>query len=180
MPTPREAELIREALSGSTDAIGELFSSHWTGAWRAAMGITGSRALADDVAQDAFERAIRALGRFDGRRPFAAWLHTIVVNRCHDVMRRERRITGIGDDIADPSADDPESDPLLRGQVRAALAELSLDRRTVIVLHYWLGHPAADIAAILGVPIGTVHSRMSRGLAELRQSLEVEDAERPR
>lgn len=177
-PTPTDHELVRRARAGSAEAVGELFRRHWTGAWRAAVGITGSRALADDVAQDAFERAIRALDRFDGRRPFAAWLHRIVVNRCHDVMRRERRLTGIGDQLVDP-ADAPDPDPLLRAQVRAALARLPLDRRTVIVLHHWLGHPTAEIAAILDVPVGTVHSRMSRGMAELRHSLEVEDAERP-
>lgn len=176
---PSEDDLVRRARAGSTDAIAELFSLHWTGAWRAAMGITGSGVLADDVAQDAFERAIRGLGRFDGRRPFAAWLHRIVVNRCHDLMRRERRLSVMDDDLADP-AEAPGPDPLLRARVRAALAELSLERRTVLVLHYWLGHPTAEIAAILAVPIGTVHSRMSRGMAQLRNSLEVEDAERPR
>jgi RNA polymerase sigma-70 factor (ECF subfamily) len=84
--------LAGEALAGSNDAAAELFRRHWTSSWRAAYAITASRAAADDVAQDAFQRAFRALPLFDGRRSFAAWLHRIVVNRAIDLVRSERRL----------------------------------------------------------------------------------------
>src|SRR3954452_13587689 len=90
-----DAKLVRAARDGSADAAGELFSRHWPGAWRAAYAVTGRRSLADDVAQDAFERAFAALARFDERRPFAPWLHRIVVNRSLDLLRSERRLVGI-------------------------------------------------------------------------------------
>src|SRR5919202_3072903 len=90
-----DAKLVELARRGSRDAAGELFSRHWLGAWRAAYAVTGRRELADDVAQDAFERAFAALARFDARRPFAPWLHRIAVNRALDLLRRERRLIAL-------------------------------------------------------------------------------------
>src|SRR2546421_11984724 len=87
-----DARLVELARHGSRDAAGELFTRHWRAAWRAAYVITGRREFADDVAQDAFERAFAALSRFDESRPFGPWLHRIVVNRCLDLLRTERRL----------------------------------------------------------------------------------------
>src|ERR687885_2550086 len=87
-----DARLVELARTGSREAAAELFSRHWPAAWRAAYGITGRREMADDVAQDAFERAFAALARFDERRPFGPWLYRIVVNRCLDLLRTERRM----------------------------------------------------------------------------------------
>jgi RNA polymerase sigma-70 factor, ECF subfamily len=177
MGLPSDGELVRRARSGSRDAAGELFERHWPGAWRAARVVTGSRAMADDVAQDAFERAFAALGRFDERRPFAAWLHRIVVNRSLDLMRRERRLVGL---------DAPER---LAGEWRDLASEdrelleavdgLGPQRRVAIVLRYGLGYTPAEIAEMLAVPVGTVHSRLARALDELRgEQLEEADVER--
>src|SRR5436190_19471771 len=98
-----DARLVELARHGSRDAAGELFTRHWRAAWRAAYVITGRREMADDVAQDAFERAFAALSRFDESRPFGAWLHRIVVNRALDLMRRERRLVGL-DQVAEPNS----------------------------------------------------------------------------
>lgn len=179
MSEPDDHDLVTRARAGSKEALGELFSRHWRPAWRAAYGLTGERATADDVAQDAFERAIRNLHRFDGRRPFGAWLHRIVVNRAHDVMRRERRLTAL-EGHAEEAADAGQHAAAERAEVREAIGRLDFDRRAVVILHYWLGHPLTSVAEILDVPVGTVHSRMSRALADLRQRLEVGDAGQPR
>src|ERR671928_107876 len=102
-----DAKLVELARKGSRDAAGELFSRHWRDAWRAAYAVTGRRAMADDVAQDAFERAFAALSRFDARRPFAPWLHRIVVNRALDLLRSERRLVPEPpDDLASTDAED--------------------------------------------------------------------------
>ena len=85
MHAQSDAELVGRAREGSRDAAAELFARHWPDAWRVARAVTGRRDMADDVAQDAFERAFAALGRFDRRRPFAPWLHRIVVNRSLDL-----------------------------------------------------------------------------------------------
>lgn len=168
-----DAELVRRARAGSGDAAGALFARHWPAAWRAALAVTGRRAAADDVAQDAFERAFAALGRFDEARPFGPWLHRIVVNRALDLVRSERRLVGleaVGDVVAQWDGDDAE-DP----QALAALAGLSPERRVVVVLRHLLGYAPPEIAAILDVPLGTVHSRLARALADLRAALEDRD-----
>src|SRR5918911_2594793 len=87
-----DAKLVKLARTGSREAAAELFARHWRAAWCAAFAVTGRREMADDVAQAAFERAFAALSRFDERRPFAPWLHRIVVNRCLDLLRTERRL----------------------------------------------------------------------------------------
>src|SRR5436309_3195803 len=89
-----DGELVAQARQGSREAAAELFTRHWPGAWKVARTVTGRRDMADDVAQDAFERAFAALGRFDRRRPFGPWLHRIVVNRSLDLLRSERRLIG--------------------------------------------------------------------------------------
>jgi RNA polymerase sigma-70 factor, ECF subfamily len=169
-----DGRLVRAAREGSRDAAGELFARHWRGAWRAAYALTGRRAMADDIAQDAFERALAALARFDDRRPFAPWLHRIVVNRSLDLLRSERRL--VGPDAARETGgwDDPRHGDRA---LLEAVGGLSEQRRVVVVLRYGLGYPPAAIAELVGVPVGTVHSRLARALEELRTALEVGDVE---
>src|ERR671932_640845 len=139
-----DARLVELARGGSREAAGALFDRHWPGAWRAAYAVTGRRELADDVAQDAFERAFAALARFDERRPFAPWLHRIVVNRSLDLLRSERRLVGDAElerlEWHDLEAADHE--------LLAAVAALSLQRRIVIVLRYGLGYSPSAIAEL--------------------------------
>src|SRR6266536_5165754 len=134
-----DAKLVQLARRGSRDAASELFTRHWRAAWRAAYVVTGRRELADDVAQDAFERAFAALSRFDERRPFAPWLHRIVVNRSLDLLRSERRL--VGGDVVEGEWHDRESGDRA---LLDAVALLPLQRRVVVVLRYGLGFaPAA-------------------------------------
>jgi RNA polymerase sigma-70 factor, ECF subfamily len=130
--------------------------------------------MADDIAADAFERAFAALDRFDDRRPFAPWLHRIVANRALDLLRVERRLVG----------DEPPDTPDLRPEhgsgdrnLLAAVAELPLERRVVVVLRYGVGMMPKQIAAALDVPVGTVNSRLARALEQVREALEVEHVE---
>jgi RNA polymerase sigma-70 factor (ECF subfamily) len=176
MRTPSDGELVVRARDGSREAGAELFARHWPRAWRMARAVTGRRDMADDVAQDAFERAFAALSRFDERRPFEPWLQRIVVNRSLDLLRSERRLVGL------------ESAERIEGEWRDAAAEdrallqavsgLSPQRRVVIVLRYGVGLPPAEIAGLLGLPVGTIHSRLARGLEDLRGLERERDAER--
>ena len=129
MRTLGDGELVARARQGSREAAAELFIRHWPGAWKVARTVTGRRDMADDVAQDAFERAFAALGRFDRRRPFGPWLHRIVVNRSLDLLRSERRLIGSEalDRIGSTSyiATLPEAERLrLFDEVRALVADL--------------------------------------------------------
>jgi RNA polymerase sigma-70 factor, ECF subfamily len=170
-----DAELVALAREGGREAAGELFSRYWGAAWRAAYAITGRRAMADDVSQDAFERAFAALSRFDERRPFAPWLHRIVVNRSLDLLRSERRLVGSESELEAAEWVDTHSGD---AALLEAVSRLSEPRRVVLVLRYGLGYPPAVIAELLGLPAGTVHSRLARALDELRAESEVNDVER--
>src|SRR5919112_4600340 len=83
----RERAWVRAAQTGSHEAMEALFRAHWAPTHRAAFLIVHDAAAAEDIAQEAFLAAIRALDRFDGRRPFGPWLHRIVVNRAIDWSR---------------------------------------------------------------------------------------------
>jgi RNA polymerase sigma-70 factor, ECF subfamily len=171
-----DGELVGRARQGSSDAAAELFNRHWPGAWRVAYAVTGRRDMAEDVAQDAFERAFAALARFDRRRPFAPWLHRIVVNRSLDLLRSERRLVGPEglDRVEGQWRDQGRDDRLLL----AAVSVLSPQRRVVIVLRYGLGYSPAAIAQLLELPVGTVHSRLARALDDLRNHERERDAGR--
>jgi RNA polymerase sigma-70 factor (ECF subfamily) len=167
-PDARERELIRAAQRGSAEAFGELFRRHWPRAHRAAWLVVHDAAGAEDIAQEAFLAAAGALDRFDARRPFAPWLHRIVVNRAIDWARaRElRREVGEADEGVAPDARDAPADDVLR-----ALAALPPEQRAVIVMRHLLGFTPGEIARALGLPRGTVNSRLRRGLDELSERL---------
>jgi RNA polymerase sigma-70 factor (ECF subfamily) len=163
-----EAALVRAAQRGSEEAVEELFTRHWGAAYRAALLVTGDRAAAEDIAQEAFLAALRALPRFDLRRPLRPWLHRIVVNRAIDWSRARAHRQEVGADAAPVAASRDAGDPrALREDVASALLELAPEQRAVIVLRYVLDFTPGEIAAALDLPRGTVNSRLRRGLDAL-------------
>ncbi len=163
-----ERAWVRGAQAGSASDLEALFRQHWPLAYRAAYLVLHDRAAAEDVAQEAFLAAVRALDRFDRRRPFGPWLHRIVVNRAIDWARRRelRREVG-GEALAEqPAAPTEDSGHELR------LARLSPDHRAVVVLRYLLEYTPGEIAQLLDLPRGTVNSRLRRALDELKGQLE--------
>jgi len=147
--------------------LGAIFDRHWPRVWRAAYAVAGDRELANDAAQDAFIRAGAALHRFDRRRPLEPWLVRIAVNRAIDLVRARR--CEAAEELPEALAFDP---PLPDDEVRSALARLGPERRAVIALHYWFDYTTPEIAEVLGVPVGTVNSRLARALRDLRLDLE--------
>ena len=161
---------MRGAQGGSEAALAELFRLHWKRAHQAAYLVVHDAAAAEDIAQEAFLAAIRNLDRFDRRRPFAPWLHRIVVNRAIDHARARalRAETGLERALAAPDAvPDVPDQPLL-----SAIGGLPPDQRAVVVLRYLLEYTPGEIAAMLNVPRGTVNSRLRRGLDALSRELE--------
>lgn len=172
-----DAQLVALARAGDEAAVDELFGRVWPLVWHWAFGVTGDRMLADHVAQDAVLRAFRSLNRFDPARPFRPWLKRITVNLAIDELRREKRQERARTWMTELRAVAPfEDDPELLDSLVAAVRELPERQRLVVVLHYWLDTGVEEIAAILGIPIGTVVSRLSRARAALRERLEVERA----
>src|SRR5690348_17946198 len=106
---PDERALVRAAQAGSADAVERLYRAHWPRAYRAAYLVVHDAAGAEDIAQEAFLAAVRALDRFDRRRPFGPWLHGIVVNRAIDWARaRTLRAEVEADDSLAAEPDPPE------------------------------------------------------------------------
>jgi RNA polymerase sigma-70 factor (ECF subfamily) len=176
----RERAWVRAAQAGSEEAMEALFRAHWGRAHRAAFLIVRDAAAAEDIAQESFLAAIRALDRFDRRRPFGPWLHRIVVNRAIDwsrarALRREVAEAAEGEAPhgeaahagTDPAA--PWSD-----EVVSALGLLDADQRAAVVLRHLLEYTPGEIAQLLGVPRGTVNSRLRRALDRLAAALDPE------
>ena len=142
-----------------------LYRLHWPRAYRAAYLVTHDAAGAEDIAQEAFLAAVRALDRFDRRRPFGPWLHRIVVNRAID-WSRARALRGEIEADEHLPAGARNGDHL--DDLVARLATLPPDQRAVVVLRHLLEYTPGEIAELLGLPRGTVNSRLRRGLDALR------------
>jgi RNA polymerase sigma-70 factor, ECF subfamily len=177
------------AQRGSAAEFEVLFRDHWPRAYRAAYLVVHDAAAAEDIAQEAFVSALRALDRFDRRRPFGPWLHRIVVNRSIDwarsrSLRRETSVDTVPEPAAQvargtpdaaaarPGPDDEALGHPYSSELMNALAGLSPEHRAVIVLRFLLEHTPGEIAGMLDLPRGTVNSRLRRGLDRLAHQLE--------
>jgi RNA polymerase sigma-70 factor (ECF subfamily) len=174
----RERRWIKAAQSGSEQALEHLYRRHWPWAHRAAYLVVHDAAAAEDIAQEAFLAAIRSLDRFDRRRPFGPWLNRIVVNRAIDWARARslRRETAVELDTDAAAVSDmsvpQESSSVYSDDVVAALRELSPEHRAVVVLRFLLDYTPGEIANALGLPRGTVNSRLRRALDRLGSEME--------
>jgi RNA polymerase sigma-70 factor, ECF subfamily len=164
-----DAALLRAIDRGDRVALEELFNRHWPAVHRAAWLVSHDAQAAEDIAQEAFLAALQRLDGFDRRRPFAPWLHRIVVNRAIDFVRaRAARREVAGDAL--PASAAPER-RALEDETVAALARLGPDQRAVVVLRHLLGYTPGQIATLLDLPRGTVNSRLRRALDELAGEL---------
>jgi RNA polymerase sigma-70 factor (ECF subfamily) len=159
---------VRGAQRGSASDLEALFHAHWPRAYRAAYLVTHDAGAAEDIAQESFLAAIRALDSFDRRRPFGPWLHRIVVNRAIDWTRARRLRSEVELSESLPA---PERSELPRDDVFQALEGLPPEHRAVIVLRYLLEFTPGEIADALELPRGTVNSRLRRGLDTLGEEL---------
>lgn len=169
--TDDDPTLVRRTIRGDADAAEMLFARHFDAVWRIAFGITSHRVAADDVTQASFERAFRSLPAWSGQGQFGAWLRRIAVNQGLDHLRRVKRRGASEVALDDAAADweDASRDP----EVAAAIRRLDPDRRSVVVLHHWLGYTLAEAAELLGIPVGTAQSRLARAMRDLRDRLGV-------
>jgi RNA polymerase sigma-70 factor (ECF subfamily) len=169
--TTGERPLMLRARRGDAHAFGELVTRHMRRAYFAALGLVGSHDDALDLSQDAFARAFRARRSLDPERPFYPWLYQILRRLCFNFLRDQRtrreRLAERGHWLVDAAAGSDAADPArqaeraeLRARVEAALGELSDREREVLVLREFEGLTYREIAEVLGVPIGTVMSRL--------------------
>lgn len=175
-----ESGVVDRARRGDGAAFEELVRTYSDVAFRTAYVITGSAADAEEAAQDGFLKARRALESFRTGAPFRPWLLTIVANEARNRVRAAKRRSEVELRFAKTAAEGdaaPSPDAVVlagvdRDRLAAAVRRLGDDDRRVIALRYFLQLSVSESAAALGVPEGTVKSRLARALARLREEFD--------
>lgn len=177
--------LIENCLAGRREAFGQLVERYQNRLFHSLLHLLGSTEDAQDAAQDAFVQAFEKLASFRGQSQFYSWLFRIAFNTAVSTKRKTRRMsvsldgrreaTGAEPTDANPSTEPSYSMDVSDRQrlVRQALAELSDDFRTALVLKEMDGMSYEEIADVIEVPLGTVRSRIHRARLELRDKLSV-------
>ncbi len=174
--------LIAACRAGRTEAFGVLVQRYQDRLYPTMLRLTGSAEDALDLLQDAFLRAFEKLDKFQGESSFYTWIYRIAVNLALSGRRRRKgavRVIGATRvDALDPPSDPSLSDPALpleRAErdrlIQEALNALANDHRAVVVMKEFDGLRYEEIATVLGVPVGTVRSRLHRARLELRDRL---------
>jgi RNA polymerase sigma-70 factor (ECF subfamily) len=184
-----DRDLVRRAREGEQAAFEQLVVNHQRRAFNVAYRILGDYDEALDLAQEAFLQAQRALRQFRGEARFGAWFLAIVVNLCRNRLKHwKRRARARHDSLSDPIGEEgsdlhrelPDPGPTaldrlearqLEELVREEMGQIDEEYRTVLVLRELQDVAYEEIAKILGVPVGTVKSRLHRGRAELHARL---------
>jgi RNA polymerase sigma-70 factor, ECF subfamily len=173
-----EPEVVRRAQAGDLAAFEELVRTCQPDAWRFAFHLTRDRTMADDVTQESFVRAYRSLRTFRGVSKFTSWLLRIVHNCAADARRRAGRDRALAEraTAARQGEAAPARDVEERMRLAAAIDQLAPKFREPFVLIEVLGYDYREASAILGVPTGTLKSRMHRARAVLVRLLTEEAA----
>ena len=178
-----DRELVEAAQAGDTEAVESLVRRYQVRMFNFARSLTASDSDAEDVAQEAFVRAFQSLsrGKFRGESSFKNWLYTITTNvaRTHFGKRVRQgpvwdsRVEeeGVAEHQLADHAESAEESVIRRDSLDRAMSTLSEDLRTALVLHDVEGLEYREIAEVLGVPIGTVMSRIFRARKRLRPLL---------
>lgn len=179
-PAALDRELVERARQGEPAAFRALVERHHGRAIALAGRLTGGRDDAEEVAQDAFVRAWRALPSFRGEAAFGTWLFRIVthvaLDRRAELARRRAREVAVDDAILDAAAGDPgpgadAGEDRVTARVRLELlAGLSEAQRTAVTLHYLEDRPVLEVAQAMGVPENTVKTHLSRARAAMRDA----------
>jgi RNA polymerase sigma-70 factor (ECF subfamily) len=175
-----DERLAEQLKRGDRGALTRLVERHYDALMGYLYRLTyGDRALAQDLVQEAFLRVLRGIDGYEYPRPFKPWLYAIATNlaRNHYASADQRRTRSAdGDDL--PGGDLPDDQLQARDEqqaVIAALRQLPDLHREVIILAYYQSLSLAEIAETLKIPLGTVKSRLSNGVARLREKLKQDE-----
>jgi RNA polymerase sigma-70 factor (ECF subfamily) len=172
---PDDRRLVAEAQAGDRAALDRLLRRHHDRVHALCRRICGNDADAQDATQEALIAVVRGLPRFDGRAAFGTWCYRIATNACLDELRRRRRRPdpGLPDLERVAGGDAPALDVTVADHlvVDAALAALPPEFRAAVVLRDLCRLDYAEISDVLGIPPGTVRSRIARGRAALARGL---------
>jgi RNA polymerase sigma-70 factor, ECF subfamily len=171
-----DEELLAAHLEGDRSAFGELMTRHERRIYGLCFRILGNREDAEDATQEAFIGALRRAGSFRGEAAFSTWLYRIAVNAATDQARRRGRTRTIpleGEETGQTAAatGDPGGAVATALTVQAALRAVPEDFRVAVILCDLYGFGHAQAAEVLGIPVGTVKSRVFRGRLALGEQL---------
>jgi RNA polymerase sigma-70 factor (ECF subfamily) len=174
MEAPHESSLIARARAGDEAAYTALVEAHQHRVYGLALRIVGRAEDAEEVAQDAFLRAWRALPEFRGEAAFGTWLHRIASRlaldrraRVAQRARHEEPVEAPPEVAAEAGAGPGEA----AGSLDRLLDNLSAQARAAVVLYYYEDRSVAEVAVALGAPEGTVKTLLSRARATLREAM---------
>jgi RNA polymerase sigma-70 factor (ECF subfamily) len=168
------AAVLERARRGDQEAFAAVIRHYDPGLRALAFRLLGDRDRMDDALQEAYVKAFRALPRFRGDSKLGTWLYRIAYNACLDELARSRRVVELplAEEREQPSRwADPGDVAAQRHDLAAALAALPPEERAAVLLVDAQGFDYREAGRVLGVPEGTVASRLSRARAALRRSL---------
>jgi RNA polymerase sigma-70 factor, ECF subfamily len=153
----------------------ELYESEHASVYRTVYAIVLDRGEAEDLAQETFVRAYRARYRYQPKAPPGAWLRRIAVNLAISHVRRRNLARLLPVRIYSPPDSREYDEADARSVVERALADLSPKLRAAVALHFYEGYTREEVAALLGIPPGTVASRIAKALSVMRQRMQRSD-----
>ncbi len=169
-----DEQLLAAFAGGERAALGELADRHERALLGLARGLLGSRSAACDAAQEAWVRVIRHAKGFRGQSSVKTWLYRIVINECSEVRKRlgrERDRAGALESMPPAGADQEAPEDGGDDEIRRAVDSLEESRRVVVLLCYSAGMTHEVAAEVLGVPVGTLKSRLHAALTTLRRRM---------
>lgn len=176
-----DSQWLRQCREGDPLAIERLVHTHQAEVYRLALSILDDPNEADDATQEVFVAALRSLDSFRGGALFKTWLFSITINLCRSRYRRNQRrarLRQIWESLFRGDQAQPESEAI-RHEAESALwqAVRALDEkhRIPVILRYYHDLPVAEIAEMLGIPVGTVHSRLNHARGRLRARLKEDE-----
>ena len=174
------AEMVRRAQAGDHSAFDTIIGAAYDRLFAIAHRVLRDREAAEDATQDAIVRCWRDLRGLRDPERFEAWLHRLLVNACRDLARRNRRRPQevFGHEIEGPAGGDEYGRLADHDELERAFLRLPPDQRIALVLTHYVGYSAAELALILGVPTGTVYSRLHYGARAMREALAVQPTTR--
>jgi RNA polymerase sigma-70 factor (ECF subfamily) len=167
------SELVERAQSGDREAFEALATAAYQRLFGIARRVLRDSHAAEDAVQEALVRCWRDMRSLRDPDRFDAWLHRLLINACHDQSRSSRRFAVEVREI-DVSRFDPHDDYAQvanRDELQRAFMALPVEQRAVIVLTHYVGLPADEVGQILGIPAGTVYSRLHYGVKRMRGAL---------
>lgn len=175
-----DARLAARVAGGESDALAELYDRYGAACFRVALRITSSRVIAEEVVQESFLALWRSDSYSEQIGSLRSWLFALVHHKAVDAVRRESSLArrqntyGRREEAGSRGGSEPEGvvlDGMRNDEVRAALSDLSPEQREALVLAYFGGHTQREIAEMIGIPLGTVKTRMFSGMRRLQAQL---------